>query len=333
MSVIVPVYNREAVIEKCLKGIRASVHKDYELIVVDCASTDKTLSIAKSYADILISLQDKAERFQARSRGVADSKGEIIVNIDSDVLIRPDTLALIDEYFSENPYIGALTGCLAKDSHCPCFFSQYKNLYMHYIFKRLPREVTFLYGSIYAFRRTVWQDYDSYVKIADDTALGQQFVSRGIKISFLKELEVVHLKKYNLGSFISNDFLVPFDWAGIFLKSNGWKQLGRNKTGFAHASKGQLVSVVLAPVIFILLSAGMLANSYLYTGLLMVLAWFFLNLRFFKFIAQEKGFIFAASAVFITFLDNLIMLSGIICGLFSYLITRQLFAKRISVWL
>jgi len=333
MSVIVPVYNREAVIEKCLKGIRASVHKDYELIVVDCASTDKTSSIARSYADLVISLQDKVERFQARSRGVAASKGEIIVNIDSDVLIKPDTLALIDGYFYKNPDIGALTGCLAKDNSCPGFFSQYKNLYMHYIFKRLPREVTFLYGSIYALRRTAWRDYASYVKIADDTALGQQLVSRGTKISFLKELEVVHLKKYNFGSFISNDFAVPFDWARIFLKSNGWKQLGRNKTGFAHASRGQLVSVVSAPFVFILFSAGMFTGYYLYAGLPIALIWFFLNRRFFKFIVQEKGFVFASAAVFITFLDNLIMASGIICGLFSYLIPVKLFSKKKNLWL
>jgi len=59
----------------------------------------------------------------------------------------------------------------------------------------------------------------------------------------------------------------------------------------------------------------------------------FLNRRFFKFIVQEKGFVFASAAVFITFLDNLIMASGIICGLFSYLIPVKLFSKKKNLWL
>lgn len=42
ISVIVPVYNREKTLERCLKAIRASEYKDYELIVIDDASQDAT---------------------------------------------------------------------------------------------------------------------------------------------------------------------------------------------------------------------------------------------------------------------------------------------------
>jgi len=318
ISVIVPVYNRQDVIEKCLRGIRESSYKDYELIVVDCASTDKTFLISKIYADIVIESFHNPERTQARRRGAEASKGQVIVNIDSDVVIKPNTLAIIGDYFLQHQDVDALTGCLSKENPWPDFFSQYKNLYMYYNFKRLPENITFLYGSIYAVKRDAWEGPEFDIKIADDTALGQRLVSEGRKVVFLKELEVVHLKKHNFISFIKNDFLIPFDWAKIFIRYKGWKELGRNNLGFAHASKVQLLSVILAPAVFILLVIGGFNHFYFLPALLLSFVWSFLNVRFIKFLTQERGLVFGCQAFFITFLDNIIMFSGIVWGMLNY---------------
>ncbi|MDD5155988.1 MAG: glycosyltransferase [Candidatus Omnitrophica bacterium] len=328
MSVIVPAYNREDVIEQCLRGIRSSAYKDYELIVVDCASTDRTFPIAKLYADAVIQLYGRAERARARSRGVEVSKGQLIVNVDSDVVIKPDTLEIINLYFSRHQDIDALTGCLSKENPYQDFFSQYKSLYMHYHFIKLPERVNFLYGSIYAIRRVAWRDCGSYAGIADDTALGQQLILSGRKIAFLKELQVTHLKKYSLLPFIKNDFIIPFEWAKIFLQYRGFRQLGRDKTGFAHASKEQLLSVILAPSIFIFLLVSFFSHYFNLAALCLIFIWYLLNARFIKFLAQEKGFAFGSGAVFITFLDNIIMASGIVCGLLDTLALRRLFKER-----
>jgi len=52
-----------------------------------------------------------------------------------------------------HPDCAALTGLLSKEHPNAGFFSQYKNLYMHYIFKKMSERVTFMYGSINAFRK------------------------------------------------------------------------------------------------------------------------------------------------------------------------------------
>ncbi|MFA5410522.1 MAG: glycosyltransferase family 2 protein [Candidatus Omnitrophota bacterium] len=314
---IVPVYNREDVIEKCLKSIRSSAYRDYELIVVDCGSTDNTVAVAGLYADRVIELAGAAERSKARNNGFEAAQGEVIVNIDSDVLIRPDTLGIIEGYLRNHPEADALTGCLAKEHPHHGFFSQYKNLYMHYNFSRLPARVSFLYGSLCALRRSAWQDYKPEINIAEDTELGQRLAASGKKIAFLRELEVAHLKKYDFLSFIKNDFVIPFHWARLFIKYKGWEQLGRNKTGFAHVSLGQLAAVVLAPLIFIFLLAGFLNRPYFLIAALLTFAWYFFNFRFLKFLAQEKGVIFGSRALFITFLDNIAMALGIAVGLLA----------------
>jgi len=313
MSVIVPAYNSQDTIEKCLRAIKKSTYRDYEVVVVNCGNQNEISSIANKYADKVIK-QQGIERSHTRTTGIKAASGEIIVNIDSDVIIKPDTLTKIDDYFSHHPGVDALTGLLSKEHPNPDFFSQYKNLYMHYIFRKLPEKVTFLYGSIYAIRDETAHIYASDIKIADDTALGQKLVSCGKKIAFLRDLEVIHLKKYTLLSFVKNDFQIPFDWAKIFLKYKGWKQLGRNKTGYAHSPKEQLISVVLAPAIFLVLLGTLFGYASIPVLLFSILAWLVLNFHFLAFLMTERGPIFGISAVFITFIDNMVMAMGILCG-------------------
>jgi glycosyltransferase involved in cell wall biosynthesis len=317
LSVIVPTYNSDSTIKECLRAVKESVFRDYELIVIDCASQDLTVSIAKKYTDQIIELRSNAGRHHARRIGTEASKGQIVVNIDSDVLIKADTLSKIVTYFSRHQEIDALTGLLSKEHPNPGFFSQYKNLYMHYIFKKLPERVNFLYGSIYALRRGAIETYDADIEIADDTALGQRLVSCGKQVAFLNDLEVIHLKKYNLLTFVKNDFQIPFDWAKIFLKYKGWRQLGREETGYAHSPKEQLASVIVAPVIFIMAIGSFSGYGYCPTVLLLFLGWMLLNYRFFVFLIKEKGLFYGVLGFFVTFLDNLIMALGILCGMLS----------------
>lgn len=321
VSVIVPAYNSQNTIEKCLEAVRQSTYQNYELIVIDDGSIDATRSIARRYADKVIELHGNFQRSHARNSGIKAAKGEIIINIDSDIVIKPDTLIRIVNYFSKDQQIDALNGILSKEHPNPDFFSQYKNLYMNYIFSKLPEKVNFLYGSIHAIRRQAAQPYDVDIKIADDTALGQQLVCSGKRIAFLKNLEVIHFKKYDLFSFIKNDFQIPFDWAKIFLKYKGWKQLGRNKTGFAHSPKEQLISVILAPTIILLCLVALFGYSSLFLILLLILVWFLLNFRFLLFLKKEKGLFFGIIAFFLTFFDNIVMAIGILCGYIVFFIT------------
>lgn len=316
VSIVIPVYNREKSIGPCLRAaLDQSYPRDkYEIVIVDDGSTDSTVEIAKKLADKVLTNPGNLGRRHARESGTRSAKGEIIVNIDSDVLIKPGTLTKIVDYFLRHNDVHALTGLLSKDHPNANFFSQYKNLYMNYIFNKLPEEVTFIYGSIYAIRKEAARIYGSDRDIGEDTMFGQELVSSGKKIAFLKDLEVVHLKKYTFISFIKNDFVVPFNWAKIFLKYKGWRQFGRNRTGYAHSPKEQLLSVALAPAIILFALAAMAKGPFSYLATAAFVGWFFLNRDFLWYLAREKGAVFGILAIFVTFLDNVIMALGIACG-------------------
>jgi len=317
-SIIVPAYNSQNTLEECLKAIRASHFKDFELIATDDGSSDGTLSIARKFADKVIEHKSNLGRSKARNAGIRSSQGDILVFVDSDVVIRPDSIEKIVRYFSEHPDVDGLSGLLSKEHPHKNFFSQYKNLYMHYIFSKLPERVNFLYGSIHALRTKSHLPYGGDVEVADDTALGQKLITQGRTIAFLRDLEVVHLKKFGFLSFIQNDFRIPFDWTKIFFRYQGWKQLGKYKTGYLHSPKEQLASIALA--LAILLNFVLtISNKNLAASILIYLfAWYFLNHRFFTFLFREKGFAFTFSSSLVTFFDNILMATGIFCGLISH---------------
>jgi len=316
ISVIVPAYYSESTLEKCLKSIRESAYKNYELIVIDDGSSDATRVIAKKFADQMLEHSRNLGRSQARNSGIRLAKGDILLFIDSDVLVKKDTLEKVDKYFLEHKEVDALTGILSKEHPNKSYFSQYKNLYMNYIFSKLPKRIHFLYGSIHAVRAQVALPYGPNIHAGEDTDIGLRLSRMGKQIAFVKDLEVIHLKSYNFRSWVINDFKIPFSWARIFVLYQGWKHVGKHKTGYLHSPKEQLASVVLAPLALLFLFLSLTGISFIkYPAIFFFAVWLFLNLHFVVFLTLEKGLFFGLPALPVTFFDHLVMATGISCGL------------------
>ena len=101
-SIIVPVYNVEKYIKKCLDSIFDQSFKDFEVIVVNDGTKDDSMKIVKDYKVTIIN-QDNKGLSEARNNGVKKSKGDYIIFIDSDDYIEKDLLKRINESISNNP--------------------------------------------------------------------------------------------------------------------------------------------------------------------------------------------------------------------------------------
>ena len=87
LSIIVPAYNAECTINKCIESVIGQVTKyNYELLIINDGSTDKTQEIVEAYNDLNIVLinQDNKGFSGARNRGLDESKGKYIMFLDSD---------------------------------------------------------------------------------------------------------------------------------------------------------------------------------------------------------------------------------------------------------
>lgn len=99
ISVIVPVYNVEKYLSRCLKSLLAQTFKDFEIILVDDGSTDRSAKICDVYAKKyeIIKVFHKANRGQgaARNFGVKMAQGEFVNFVDSDDYVNPRYLEIL----------------------------------------------------------------------------------------------------------------------------------------------------------------------------------------------------------------------------------------------
>ncbi|MBI4457517.1 glycosyltransferase [Candidatus Uhrbacteria bacterium] len=86
LSVVIPTYNEEDYLPLLLRSLQSQTFKDFEVIVADNRSTDRTRQIALEHGCVVV---DGAMPAGGRNRGVAAAKGDIILFLDADVIL-PD---------------------------------------------------------------------------------------------------------------------------------------------------------------------------------------------------------------------------------------------------
>lgn len=113
LSFVIPAYNEEAYIGKCLDSIfRELKGKNYdcEIIVVNNASTDKTKKIALSYKGVKVVDEPKKGLVNARKAGFLAATGDLIANVDADNILTPGWIDLIFKEFTKHEKLVALSG-------------------------------------------------------------------------------------------------------------------------------------------------------------------------------------------------------------------------------
>ena len=106
ISVIVPVYNTEKYLPRCIDSILAQTFTDFELLLIDDGSTDNSGRICGEYAlkdkRIKVVHKENGGVSRARNLGIDNAQGEYLSFIDSDDYIRPtmysELIAIADKY-------------------------------------------------------------------------------------------------------------------------------------------------------------------------------------------------------------------------------------------
>jgi len=193
VSVVVPARNEEELLPHCLFALRQQEFGDFETIVVDSASSDRTQQVARSFGVRVIHLEEPGVA-RARQAGFDAATGDIIVSTDADAICEPDWLQRIVAPFIDPAVIGTfgtieLTGqrIWARLGHALFSGFQAANLRLgHPLFC----------GPNFAVRREAFRDVDGfrangeYPDEAEDVRLAQKLKKRG-KIVFLPDSKVI----------------------------------------------------------------------------------------------------------------------------------------------
>ena len=99
ISVVIPIYNRESTLQKCVDSVLAQTYKNIEVILVNDGSTDRSGDICRRYEQIdprvKVISKENGGLSSARNAGIDKSCGEYIFFIDSDDWIDSDTLKVL----------------------------------------------------------------------------------------------------------------------------------------------------------------------------------------------------------------------------------------------
>lgn len=108
-SVVIPAHNEEKNIADTIRAVLAQDYPDFEVIVVDNASTDHTAEVVKAFKSVKLVHEPKKGLLSARERGRKEAVGEIIINIDADCLPLPNHISRGMKHFAKK-YVVAVTG-------------------------------------------------------------------------------------------------------------------------------------------------------------------------------------------------------------------------------
>lgn len=156
ISVVIPAYNEEKLIKKCLDSLSNQTRMPSEIIIADNNSTDNTVKIASNYQVKIISATYRGISF-ARNAGFNFATGDIIARCDADTILPVDWVEKIEESFAKDISIIAVSG--------PAYFHdlpfQSANIMFTKIFyfrlTKLFLSYYPLFGANMAIRKNVWE--------------------------------------------------------------------------------------------------------------------------------------------------------------------------------
>lgn len=114
VSIILPVFNRAALLERCIGSVLKQTYKEWELISIDDGSTDDTLNILRQFENqfenIKVLTQENLKLPRTRNRGITESAGKFITFIDSDDQYSKDHIKLRVQFMQKHPEYDLIHG-------------------------------------------------------------------------------------------------------------------------------------------------------------------------------------------------------------------------------
>ncbi|MBS3055204.1 MAG: glycosyltransferase [Candidatus Aenigmarchaeota archaeon] len=193
ISVIIPTLNEEKYIERTLKSLKnQDFNKKFEIIVSDSRSKDKTVKIARKYADRVVVI-DKRTVGAGRNAGAKAANGEVLIFLDADTIPMYNFINKFDETFKDKKVV-ATTCPILPDSYTniELIGTWLLNMFLLKTSIKLGKPV--FPGICFACRKDAFNKaggYDETMKLVEDIEFSSRLRKIKGKYKFIQETFVI----------------------------------------------------------------------------------------------------------------------------------------------
>lgn len=325
-GIVIPVGNNSRYLGDVLFHLNKLTVKADQIVIVNDRIQDRTLEplsvLEQEYQ--LVSTDLNNNRYgvsAARNIGVENCTCDIIVFVDSDVLLTPNYLEQLEKQYDKDwDKVDGIMGLSSE--YCPFdnFNSQYKNLWMRFTYLRMKGIVGSITTSSLAIKKDVFEKSGGFDEFrrrdVEDAVFGDQLKKQGFNIVVNKNLDYIHKKYYNFGSLFKIDIFRSRKLTEFTLPIT----FSSEKNPESSIPFGYFLAIPLTYLAILSLPL-FLINPFLILispGLLLLAT--FLSLDFIIYTAKVKTINFALRAIlkqfFVFFASGLGILKGILNLLF-----------------
>jgi GT2 family glycosyltransferase len=240
----------------------------------------------------------------ARNYGATKTRGDILLFIDSDVLVKEDTISRVAADFINNTEIAAVFGSYDDGPGEADFVSQFRNLLHHFIHQSSNQEAKTFWSGCGAVYREIFlklKGFDEGWFSIEDIELGYRICNAGYRILLDKELQVKHLKHWGWRNWVKTDILyraVP--WSKLILSSGRFPHDLNLQT--SHVISAFLVDLLILTIPLSFLETNNyfgipLRTIFILLSLLLVITVIILNRSLYRFFLHKKGIKFTILSI------------------------------------
>ncbi len=323
ISIVIPNFNNASTISKCLEVIFSSRYRNFEVIVVDDCSDDNSVDVIKGFPCRLIELKEHCGTSKARNTGALNSEGDFIFFIDSDCLIKEDTLSIINKTISSidrDVIVGGTYSIMPYDSG---FFNQFQAVFVNYFETRRPDKPDYIAAHAMVINREIFMKSEGFperfMPIIEDVEFSHRLKKQGYRLIINPEIEVRHIFNFNLHRSVKNAIKKTMFWSMYSLKNRDVLK----DSGTASIELKVSVTTIFLNTILFLWWLFVDNVSFLYLIALLLLLNITLNSGLFKAFYKASGLKFCVtSSLYYITLYSLSVGTGSIMGIIKYLLKR-----------
>jgi len=313
-SVIVPAYQAEATIGKCVRALNEQTvpREHYEIIVVDDGSTDRTADVARQAgADRVLTIPHGGPA-AARNAGAEAARGEILLFTDADCEPFPDWIERMTAPFADPQVAGAKGVYRTRQRSLIARLVQLEYEFRYERMARLP-SIDFIDTYAAAYRRAVFLREGGFptdvpVPSVEDIDLSFRLAQAGYRLVFVPDARVWHTHPSTLKAYLARKARYSF-WRGLIYLRHPEKRRGDTHTDPALKRQFALLLLMLLS-----LAGGIIWRPLWLVAGGALLAFFLTTLPFVRWAGRRDRAV-ALAWPWVTLLRGLVQGTGLACGL------------------